>query len=781
MKKETKKKKLTRGRLLMWLWIVLFSPLALFTLLMYLISLGVFGELPSFEELENPKNNLATEVYTADGKLLGKYFSENRSQMNFEEISPHVINALVSTEDERFYDHSGIDARGLFRAIVFLGTKGGASTITQQLAKMLFSERPRTKLERIKQKLQEWIIAIRLERQYTKNEILTMYLNRFDFVNNAVGLKSASQVYFNTTPDSLSINEAAVLVGMAKNPSLFNPNRRLELSTQRRNVVLGQMVRNEVLEEEVFDSLKQLPLILDFQKVDHKDGSAPYFREALRAYLHKLTSAKDEDGNYKLAQPNGEPYNIYRDGLRIYSTIDSRMQRYAEYGVTQHMKAELQRGGWAHLKRKKNPPFANGISDKTIERLMNGAIKRTDLYRELRSEGMSEDSIKIVFNTPVPTKVFSWQGEIDTVISPKEKLRYHKSFLQAGVMSVNPHNGYIKTWVGGINNKYFAYDHVYQGRRQIGSTIKPFVYALVITDKGLSPCDEIPNVPYTFEKGEYGLLKSWTPHNPGRDYGYNVSLKYGLANSMNTITAYVMKQVSPQAVVNFVRKAGIKGEMEAVPSLCLGVADVALAEMVGAYASLANKGQYLEPVFLTRIMDKNGNEIYNNLVHRKTNSVMSERDAYLMLELMKGVTSYNYNRDLGKSSGGTAIRLRFSKEIRPYGGFPMEIPIAGKTGTTQNQSDGWFIGITPDLVTGVWVGAEDRAVRFSSLSKGMGTNMALPIWGYFMNKVYADKSIDISKGDFEKPLEPLDINLNCDEVTESGGNRYDRGTPSDWD
>jgi len=781
MKKETKKKKLTRGRLLMWLWIVLFSPLALFTLLMYLISLGVFGELPSFEELENPKNNLATEVYTADGKLLGKYFSENRSQMNFEEISPHVINALVSTEDERFYDHSGIDARGLFRAIVFLGTKGGASTITQQLAKMLFSERPRTKLERIKQKLQEWIIAIRLERQYTKNEILTMYLNRFDFVNNAVGLKSASQVYFNTTPDSLSINEAAVLVGMAKNPSLFNPNRRLELSTQRRNVVLGQMVRNEVLEEEVFDSLKQLPLILDFQKVDHKDGSAPYFREALRAYLHKLTSAKDEDGNYKLAQPNGEPYNIYRDGLRIYSTIDSRMQRYAEYGVTQHMKAELQRDFWAHLKRKKNPPFANGISDKTIERLMNGAIKRTDLYRELRSEGMSEDSIKIVFNTTVPTKVFSWQGEFDTVISPKEKLRYHKSFLQAGVMSVNPHNGYIKTWVGGINNKYFAYDHVYQGRRQIGSTIKPFVYALAITDKGLSPCDEIPNVPYTFEKGEYGLLKSWTPHNPGRDYGYNVSLKYGLANSMNTITAYVMKQVSPQAVVNFVRKAGIKGEMEAVPSLCLGVADVALAEMVGAYASLANKGQYLEPVFLTRIMDKNGNEIYNNLVHRKTNSVMSERDAYLMLELMKGVTSYNYNRDLGKSSGGTAIRLRFSKEIRPYGGFPMEIPIAGKTGTTQNQSDGWFIGITPDLVTGVWVGAEDRAVRFSSLSKGMGTNMALPIWGYFMNKVYADKSIDISKGDFEKPLEPLDINLNCDEVTESGGNRYDRGTPSDWD
>ena len=781
MKKDPKQKKLSRGRLLLWLWLLLFSPVLLFTFLMYLISWGVFGDLPTFEELENPKNNLATEIYTADGKLMGKYFSENRSQMKFEEISPHVINALVSTEDERFYNHSGIDALGLLRVVVYLGTNGGASTITQQLAKMLFHKRERANtLEKILQKLKEWIIAVRLERQYTKNEILTMYLNRFDFVNNAVGLKSASQVYFNTTPDSLSINEAAVLVGMAKNPSLYNPNRRLELTTNRRNVVLGQMMRNDVIEEEVFDSLTQLPLLLDFQRVDHKDGSAPYFREALRAYLHKLTSAKDEAGNYKLTKPNGEKYDIYRDGLRIYSTIDSRMQRYAEYGVTQHMKAELQKDFWAHIKRKKNPPFANGISDKTIKRLMNGAIKRTDLYRELRKEGMPEDSIIIVFNTPVPTKVFSWQGEIDTVMSPKEKLRYHKSFLQAGVMSVNPHNGYIKTWVGGINNKYFSYDHVYQGRRQIGSTIKPFVYALAITDIGMSPCDMVPNVPHTFEKGMYGLLKPWTPHNPGRDYGFDVSLKYGLANSLNTITAYVMKQVSPQAVINFVRKAGIKGDMDAVPSLCLGVADVALAEMVGAYASLANKGQYLEPVFLTRIMDKNGNEIFNNLVERKTNSVMSEKNAYLMLELMKGVTvGVRGGRENRKT--GTAMRLRFDKKTRPYGGIPYSIPIAGKTGTTQNQSDGWFIGITPDLVTGVWVGAEDRAVRFSSLSKGMGTNMALPIWGYFMNKVYEDESIDISKGDFEKPLEPFDINLNCVEVSESSGNRYDPGIQTDWD
>ncbi len=781
MKKKVpeKKKKLTRGKLLLWLWLLLVSPIVLFSLLMYLISLGVFGALPSFEQLENPKNSLATEIYTADGKLLGKYFSENRSQMDFEEISPHVINALVSTEDERFYEHSGIDARGLFRAVVFMGTKGGASTITQQLAKMLFSERPRTKIERINQKLQEWIIAIGLERQYTKNEILTMYLNRFDFVNNAVGLKSAAQVYFNTTPDSLSINEAAVLVGMAKNPSLFNPNRRLELSTKRRNVVLGQMVRNEVITSELRDSLVQLPLVLDFQKVDHKDGAAPYFREALRSHLHKLTKAKDKDGNYKLAKPNGEPYNIYHDGLRIYTTIDSRLQKYAEYGVTQHLKAELQKDFWKHINNNKNPPFANGISDKTIERLMNGAIKRTDLYRELRNEGMTEDSIMHVFNTPVPTKVFSWSGEIDTVLSPKQKLRYHKSFLHAGLMSVNPHNGYIKAWVGGINKKYFAYDHVYQGRRQIGSTIKPFVYALAITDIGMSPCDMVPNVPHTFEKGMYGLLKPWTPHNPGRDYGYDVSLKYGLANSLNTITAYVMKQVSPQAVINFVRKAGIKGEMDAVPSLCLGVADMALAEMVGAYASFANKGQYLEPVFMTRIMDKNGNEIYNNLVERKTNSVLSERDAYLMLELMKGTTVGVRSSHDGRKIG-TAVRLRLPKTVRPYGGIPYSIPIAGKTGTTQNQSDGWFIGITPDLVTGVWVGAEDRAIRFRYLNKGMGTNMALPIWGYYMNKVYDDESLDISKGDFEKPLEPMDINLDCDKEIPTGKDYYDRDTPTDW-
>lgn len=779
---KKKEKKPSKRRILLWLWLILLGPIAFFSLFMYLISIGMFGDLPTFEDLENPKNDLATEIYTADGKLLGKYFSQNRSNMEYHEISTHVVDALVSTEDERYYEHSGIDARGLIRAVVFMGSKGGASTITQQLAKMLFHKTANASLpKRILQKLKEWIIAIRLERQYTKQEILTMYLNRFDFINNAVGLKSAAQVYFNTTPDKLTLLQSAVLVGMAKNPSRYNPKRRVERSTKRRNVVLGQMVRNGKLEEAVFDSLREEPILLDYQRVDHRVGIAPYFREALRAYLHKLTAEKDKDGNYKLAKPNGERYNIYKDGLRIYTTIDSRMQQYAEYGVEQHFKTELQRDFWNHIKRKNNPPFANDVGKSTINRIMNSAVKRSDLYRELKREGVSKDSIELIFNTPVPTKIFTWKGEVDTVMSPRERIRYHKSFLQTGLMSVNPHNGYIKAWVGGINHKYFAYDHVAQGKRQIGSTIKPFVYALAITDKGLSPCDEIPNVPYTFEKGQYGLLKDWTPHNPGREYGYDVTLKYGLANSMNTITAYVMKQVSPKAVVDFVHKAGIRGDIDAVPSLCLGVADVALSEMVGAYASLANKGQYLEPVFMTRIMDKNGNEIYNRLTERKTNSVMSERDAYLMLELMKGVTTYNYCSDLNKKKGGTAIRLRFGKDIRPYGGIPLEIPIAGKTGTTQNQSDGWFIGITPDLVTGVWVGAEDRAVRFSNLAKGSGTNMALPIWGYYMNKVYDDESIEISKGDFEKPLDDLDTRLDCDNEGSGSNGSYDSGDGEiDW-
>ncbi|UTW63969.1 transglycosylase domain-containing protein [bacterium SCSIO 12741] len=777
MKKEKKK---SFKKQLITLWVLLISPIIFFAVFLYLISLGVFGELPTFDQLENPKSNQATEVYTADGRLLGKYFVENRSQVSYKDISPYVIDALVATEDERYYDHSGIDVRGLTRAVAYMGSKGGASTVTQQLAKMLFHKREKGNIFKVViQKLKEWIIAIRLERHYTKDEILAMYLNRFDFINNAVGIKSAAQVYFNTSCDSLNIQESAMLVGMAKNPSLFNPRRRLEMTTQRRNVVLKQMVRNEKLTEQEYDSLKQLPIILDYRRVDHKEGMAPYFRETLRAYLGKIFREKDADGNYKIAKPNGDPYNIYRDGLKVFTTLDSRLQRYGEYAVTQHLGTELQKDFTSNVKRSPNAPFARDVDKARIDRIINRAVKRSDLYRELKAEGLSQDSINKVFNTKVPMKVFSWGGEIDTVMSPREHIRYNKFFLKAGMMSVDPHTGYIKAWVGGINYKHFAYDHVQQGKRQIGSTIKPFVYALAIIDKGLSPCYEVPNVPYTFEKGEYELLKDWTPHNPGREYGYDVTLKYGLANSMNTITAWVMKQVSPQAVVDFVKKAGIESEMEPVPSLCLGVPTVSLYEMVGAYSSLANKGQWQEPIFVTRIVDKDGNEIYNNLVNRKSNTVMSERNAYVMLELMKGVSQYNYCADLGKKKGGTAIRLRFDKSIRPYGGIPFDVPIAGKTGTTQDHSDGWFIGITPDLVTGVWVGADDRDIHFSNLSKGSGTNMALPIWGYYMNKTYEDESLKISQGDFEKPEEPINLDLNCDGGGD-GNSTPDFSDEPDW-
>ncbi|MGB0402878.1 MAG: penicillin-binding protein 1A [Salibacteraceae bacterium] len=759
---ETKPKKRKYSRQVLILWILLLAPIGSFWLLMIGVSNGLFGELPSIDELENPKSNLATEVYTADGRLLGKYFKENRSNAEFKTISPHLINALVSTEDERFFDHSGIDLKGLVRAIAFGGTRGGASTITQQLAKMLFTE-PARGWMRIPQKLKEWVIATRLERQYTKQEILAMYLNKFDFINNAVGIKSAAQVYFNTSPDSLTVLESAVLVGMAKNPSLYNPRRFPENALNRRNTVMYQMVRNDQLTKQEYDSLKELPIVLDYHRVDHNLGLAPYFREVLRSYLHQKTKAKDKDGNYILAKADGSPYNIYRDGLKIYTTLDSRLQEYAEYGVSQHLGTELQQDFWRHIKRKKNSPYANDITKDRVDRIMNTTKKRSALYYDLKKTGMSADSIDLVFNTPVPTKVFTWNGEKDTVLSPMEQLRYNKCFLQAGMMSVNPHNGYIKAWVGGINHKHFSYDHVQQSKRQIGSTIKPFVYAMAVTDKGYSPCKEIPNIPYTFEKGEYGLLKDWTPHNPGRDYGYSVSLKYGLANSMNTITAWVMKQVTPQAVVRFIRKAGINSEMEPVPSLCLGVPDVSLFEMVGAYTSFANKGQWLEPIFVTRIVDKEGNEILNNLANRKSNTVMSEEDAYIMLEMLKG-TSAGVRGGPENRKTGTSIRLRFSKEIRPYGGIPYSIPIACKTGTTQSQADGWFIGITPDLVTGVWVGGEDRDIRFSSLSKGSGTNMALPVFGYYMNKVYADSTLEVSQGDFEKPEKPVRVELDCEKA-----------------
>tara|TARA_B110000503_G_scaffold142409_1_gene239115 strand:- start:2226 stop:4661 length:2436 start_codon:yes stop_codon:yes gene_type:complete len=784
-------------------WVCIIIPISLFILLMFSAANSWFGfePLPKVDDLVNPKSNLATEVYTADGKVLGKYFYQNRVNVDYDAISPFLVEALVSTEDERYYSHSGIDLEGLARAIFYLGKKGGASTITQQLSKMLFSGVPSSAFGRLQQKVQEWIISAQLERLYTKDEIVAMYLNRYDFVNNAVGIKSAAQVYFGTIPDSLKIEESAMLVGMLKNSSLFNPLRRPDTVRHRRNVVLGQMFKNEKISKVEFDSLRLLPLKISYSKVDHKDGIAPYFREVLRAELKNIFNEKDQDGLTVLRKPNGEAYDLYSDGLKIYTTLNYKMQEYAEYAVTEHLSYQLQEDFFRALAKKKNNPFSSDLKQSEVDRIMNAAIKRSERFlimsgmqcsncgrrgkilseEEIDGELMTvctasdcghqtkrytEEEIFESFDIPVPMKVFSWKGDIDTILSPRDSIRYYKSFLQAGLMSMEPQSGYIRTWVGGIDYDNFAYDHVRQGKRQVGSTFKPFVYATAI-EAGFSPCYEVPNVPYVFKKGTFGLLKDWAPQNSDGEYGYNVSLKYGLANSMNTVTAWVMKQFGPEATVKMARDLGITSDLDPVPSLALGVADVSVYEMVGAFGTFANKGVYTKPQFLARIENKEGEIIVEYIPESR--EALSEENAYVMLKLMEGVTSYNYNNDLKKNTPGTGVRLRGAKsKDRPYAGIPY--PIAGKTGTTQNNSDGWFIGITPDLITGVWVGAEDRSVRFDRTYYGQGANTALPMWGYFMNKVYADSTLQITKGDFEKPEVPLSIELDC--------KKY--GTPTDF-
>lgn len=798
---------LNQKKVILYFWLLcVFLPLFLFFIIMLGAKTGTLGfdPLPSLQELENPKSNLASEIISSDGKVFGKYFKENRTTVKYTELSPNLVNALVATEDERFYNHSGIDFRGLVRAIVKLGRAGGASTITQQLAKMMFEHKASNIFQRIKQKLQEQIIAVELEKRYTKEEIITMYLNKFDFINNAVGIKSASNVYFNKEPIDLEIQEAAMLVGMAKNPALFNPLRRPEMTQTRREVVLKQMEKNDFITEEQYDSLRVLPLGLDYKIVDHKEGIAPYFREVLRSDLQKLFEQKDEDGNYLYAKKDGTPYNIYSDGLKIYTTIDSRMQTYAEWSVQEHIGKTLQNQFFNHLKkyRKKKYPFDSNITDEQYEQIMQIARARSLRYQILtgkecencgrrgkfiekdghyfqctaedcnhRRWAPSQDSIPIIFDTPTPMKVFTYQGDKDTIMSPNDSLRYYKSFLQAGLMAVDPHTGYIKAWVGGTNFANFSFDHVKMSRRQVGSTFKPFVYSLAIQN-GYSPCHEVTNTRYTFHKGEFGILQDWTPKNSDGLYGCNVSLKYALANSMNTITAWIMKQFGPQAVVNQAKAMGITSPLEAVPSLCLGVADLSVYEMVGANATMANKGVYIEPTMYTRIEDKHGNVIVD--FKPKTNEAMSEETAYVMLDLMKGVVDGERNNCIGslmknpRNVSGTGMRLRGSiTESRPYTGH--RYPIAGKTGTTQNNSDGWFMGLTPDLVTGVWVGAEERSIRFATTDMGQGANTALPIWGYFMQKVHADPTLKISSGDFEKPEQPLSIELDCAKYNLSNG------------
>lgn len=728
-KKE--KEKDNKRKYVFWFWILGMMPiLGIFLTVLFV---RLFSDLPDTVELQNPKTLLATEIYSSDLKVLGKYYAENRTNVKFKNISPNVVNALIATEDARFFEHSGIDIRSLgrvvFGALTGSSSSGGGSTISQQLAKMLFPREDLSKIGLVIRKFKEWIIAVKLEREYTKEEIIAMYLNKFDYVNNAVGIKSAAQIYFNTTPDSLRIEEAAMLVGMAKNPAYFNPNRFHERAEGRRNTVLQQMYKYGYLTKEACDSLQKIPLKLDFHPEDHNEGLAPYFREYLRDVFLKKWCEENR-------KPDGSKYDIYRDGLKIYTTIDSRMQRYAEEAVTEHMK-DLQAAFFKDCARKKNAPFAWNVTKDEIKTIMTSAMKRTERYRILKKAGMSMEEIEKVFNTPVAMKLFTWQGEKDTVLSPWDSIKYAKYFLQTGFMSMEPQTGYIKAWVGGINHKYFQYDHVQIGHaRQVGSTFKPFVYALAIQE-GYSPCYRLPNVPTTISYDG----KEWTPSNSDDKLnGRMLTIQQALANSVNYISAYFMKQFGPQATVDLVRRMGIVSPIDPVPAICLGTPEISVFEMVGANATFANKGNWIEPTFVTRIEDKNGKVLADFVP--KTEEVMSEEKAYVMIQLMKGVVT-----------SGTGVRLRYK--------YKLNQPMAGKTGTTQNNSDGWFMGITPDLVSGCWVGGEDRSIHFNTTDLGQGASMALPIFAKYMTKVYADKSIKISQGEFEKPAKKIDIEMDC--------------------
>ncbi|HRH69084.1 MAG TPA: transglycosylase domain-containing protein [Flavobacteriales bacterium] len=778
-----------RKRRLLWWGIVLSPVLGLLVMLV----LASNSDLPSTEDLENPRSDLATAILFSDGSQMGQYYKENRIPVDYAQISPNVVQALIATEDERFRQHSGVDVRGTLRAAVFLGKKGGASTITQQLAKMLFTERADNFFKRTFQKFQEWIISARLERQYTKDEIIAMYLNRFDWINQAVGIHSAARVYFNTTPDSLKVEEAAMLVGMLKNPALFNPNRasRQDTVMHRRMVVMDQMRRNGFITTAQYDSLKALPLGLKFQRVDHTEGPAPYYREVLRAKLQDLLASTNKDGTLRYAKSDGSAYDIYTDGLKIYTTLDKDMQQYGEFAVREHLGTELQPDFFKDIAKKKNRPFDFRVSQEEIDGILDAAMKRSVRYKVLTGkqcgncerpvryieqvthEGskhyhcrpdlggcdtywpvVKEEDIPKVFDTPTPMRVFSWKGEIDTTMSPMDSIRYYKAFLQSGLLSMDPHTGFIKAWVGGIDFKHFQYDHVEQARRQVGSTFKPFVYATAVRE-GMEPCRELPNQKVCFDMppGQ----PDWCPENSDAVYGGMVNVKFALANSMNTVTAWLMKQYGPQAVTVLARHMGVKSPLEPVPSLCLGVADLTLMEMTGAFSSFANQGVYIEPILFTRIEDKNGNTVFD--VTPNTYEALDERTAYIMLDMLKGVCDGAYNQSTGKTVG-TGMRLRMGWGARAkYGNI--KFPTAGKTGTTQNNSDGWFIGITPDLVTGVWTGADDRSVRFSSTDKGQGANMALPIYGYYMNKVYANPKLEIGTGDFERPEGDLGVETNC--------------------
>ena len=747
-----------------WFWGLFFLGFCAIPIIFVLASFGVFGTMPDHTTLENPSTNLATEIISSDGVTLGKfYFEDNRTPIGYNELPKHLIDALIATEDYRYSDHSGIDAKGTLRAIYKLGKGGGGSTISQQLAKQLFhGEGSRQTFGRITQKIKEWIIAIRLEKQYTKEEIIAQYFNIYDFGNNADGIRSAARIYFGKEPSALNITESAMLVGMFKNSSLYNPRpKRNPIGTRnRRNVVLSQMYKYGFINEATKDSLQDTPLNLNYTPESHREGIATYFRAYLKEFLKDWVN---QDGNKKA---NGKKYNIYRDGLRVYTSIDSRMQIIAETSVSQHMKA-LQAEFFVQNTKQRNPtaPFLE-LEEEDVERLLNLGMKRSERWRKMRYD-LKKPINEIInsFNEPISMKIFSWDGpnnEIDTVMTPMDSMIYYKSFLRAGMMSMEPQTGFVKSWVGGFNYKHFQYDMVKQGKRQVGSTFKPFVYAAAIDQLHLSPCDTFPKAQITIPAFKFGNVKAWAPKNSSNNYSGFETLKSALANSRNTITARLMNEIGPKPVINMAKDLGVEQRLPAVPSIALGTPDLSLYEMVAAYSTFANKGVYTKPVMVTKIEDKNGTLLYQ--FTPESRDVLSEEIAYVIVNLMEGVTKFG---------SGQRLRHNFAKEQAVYKeivtGYPYEFDnaIAGKTGTTQNQSDGWFMGMVPNLVTGVWVGGEDRATHFETITYGQGASMALPIWANFMKGCYTIDALGISKDEFSIP-EELSIITECKQYNEEG-------------
>lgn len=759
----------TQKKIVKWFWIVFAIPFVVVFGLFLLV--WAFADIPSFEELEHPDSKLATQVIASDGEILTTFHIENRTYVSYDQLSPYLVDAAVATEDVRFYDHSGIDFKSLGRVLVKTllmnnSSQGGGSTITQQLAKTLYPRKEVdskipgwSKVNMVWIKLKEWITAVKLERDYTKEEIIDMYLNSIFFGSGAYGVRAASETFFAKAPIDLNVEESAMLVGMVNKPTRYNPALNPDKALVRRNFVIGQMEKAGFITAAERDSIRQIPIQLSYQIQDHNSGLAPYFRDMLRKTMN---AKKPRRGDYsnpedfsadsllwadddfygwlnKNKKANGEEYNLDKDGLKIYTTIDSKMQKYAEEAVAEHLGKNLQNSFDRDLRSKKNKPFSNDVDDATRDRVMSQARKWSDRYRLQKKEGVSEKEILAGFSEPVKMRVFAWnkQGYVDTTMTPDDSIRYYKSILRASFMAIEPNTGYIKAYVGGPNYRYFKYDNVRQGKRQVGSTIKPFLYTLAMQE-GLTPCTQVVNVPQSFIIGE----NTWTPRSTDKDIwiGKTVTLKWGLTNSSNNISAYLMKQFGPQAMAEMMRKMGVKSHIEEVPSLCVGPADLSLYEMVSAYNTFPSKGIHVSPIFVTRIEDNQGNVLSEFSNKRK--EAISDRTAYLMVNLMQGVINQ-----------GTGARLRSTYQLKGQ--------IAGKTGTTNDNADGWFIGYTPSITAGVWVGAEDRQVHFQSLALGSGSNMALPIWGIWMKKVLADGTLGISESDRFVAPAGMVLDLDC--------------------